>query len=488
MSGDQSDEGTGKDIVQTNVLSFEEEKERIRQEIEAGISNVAGQLKEYDDDKLLKVMNDKHAFINSYGGKPMVMCYEWSNVDNREIIEFRSPEAIAIQYSNQSVKVEKSYQELGRWWIRHSARREYNSILFDPSLPKEYNNCFNLYQGMAVASKKGSWKKTLTHIYKVLCNSDREKFEYTIKWFAWCLQNPGVPAEVVMILKGKQGAGKGFIFSQFVNIFGNHGLHISNRKHLTGDFNGHLATCVFLFADEAYYPGDKEVAGALNQLITEKSIATEKKRMDVIKTKNCLHIAMATNEEWVIPVTDDTRRYYINKVEDTYAYGIKSHTEREKYFNNLWGEMKDGGQEAMVHDLLNMDLKGWHPRFNIPYTKELAQQSELSLVGATKIIASFLENGEFPGAGEKDYHGFTCTAQGLNEYLTKINPFYSKTSFKAKAQMYKKLGGINIHTRTGNTWNFPKLRECKENFIKNINKHYEFENMDDEWTTGQTEY
>ena len=486
MADETVEEGDkGKNIV----VSFEEEKERIRQQIEQGISNVAGQVKEYDDDKLLRDMNAKHAFINSYGGKPMVMCYTWSNVDNREVIEFRSPDAIAIQYSNQSVQIDKQYQELGRWWIRHASRREYEGIIFDPTLPKEHNKCFNLYQGLAVQPEKGCWKKTLKHLYTMLCNSDREKFEYTLKWFAWCLQNPGQPAEVVMILKGLQGAGKGFIFTQFVEVFGNHGLHISNRKHLTGDFNGHLATCVFLFADEAYYPGDKEVAGALNQLITEKSVATEKKRMDVVKTKNCLHICMATNEEWVIPVTSDTRRYYINKVEGTYAFGKKTDREREEYFNGLWGEMKNGGRAAMVHDLLNMNLGTWHPRFNIPRTQELKEQAQLSLVGLPKIIAGFLENGEFPGAGEKDYMGFTCTTKGLEEYInSNINPQYIKIPPKLKGRLLKKLGAINSHKRVGNTWHFPPLKTCKENFIKEVSADYEFLDMEEEWTTGQTEY
>jgi hypothetical protein len=41
------------------------------------------------------------------------------------------------------------------------------------------------------------------------------------------------------------------------NIWGNHGLYVSNAKHLVGNFNAHLSDVCFLFADEAFYSGTK---------------------------------------------------------------------------------------------------------------------------------------------------------------------------------------------------------------------------------------
>lgn len=464
-----------------NVLSFEEQKRKLKEQLDSGEIDAA--LKVFDEDKQLNEMNKKHAFINSYGGKPMVMCHVYSNVDNKEIIEFRSPDSIITQYSNQTVQVGKSVIDLGRWWIKHQARREYDTVIFDPALPREYNNCYNVYQGLNVAPFKGSWRYTLRHIYKVLCNCDKEKFLYTIKWFAWTLQNPGIPAEVVIILKGKQGAGKGFIFAQFVEIFGDHGLHISNRNHLTGNFNAHLANCVFLFADEAYFPGDKEIVGAINQLVTEKKLATERKRMDVVKTKNCLHIGMATNEEWVIPAGEDTRRYFINKVDDEYAFNNKTPTEREEYFNNLWGEMANGGREAMVNDLLHVNLKDWHPRFSIPKTEEFKRQAMLSLSGYSKIVSSFLEAGIFPGDGE-EAKNYTCTVKGIDEFFKNNIGKIDRFSVKTRAEMFKKIGAKRLHNREGSLWKFPPLPECKELFIKNVSKVYVFDDVDSEWSIG----
>ena len=161
------------------VIDFEEEKRKLREQLESGDFDIS---KYIDDDVKLQEMNKKHAFINSIGGKPMVLSYVYNAVLDKEIIEFRSPEAIERQYSNQSVQVGTTHVELGKWWIRHADRREYKTVIFDPSRDNEYNGCLNLYEGLSVVPKFGCWKRTIKHVYKILCNGERDKFIYTIKW------------------------------------------------------------------------------------------------------------------------------------------------------------------------------------------------------------------------------------------------------------------------------------------------------------------
>ena len=48
-----------------------------------------------------------------------------------------------------------------------------------------------------------------------------------------------------------------------------HALQITHAKHLTGAFNAHMRTVLFMFADEAFFAGDKANEGALKGLITE---------------------------------------------------------------------------------------------------------------------------------------------------------------------------------------------------------------------------
>lgn len=466
-----------------NVIPFSKDKVKQFIEEEGGEDLLAFLL---DDGGKLDEMNEKHAFINSVSGKPMVMCHVISPLANRKVIEFRTPDAIITQYSNQSVQIGKTVIDLGKWWIRHTKRREYETVIFDPSKGKEWEGCYNLWGGITVEPKKGCWKHSLKHLYKILCNKDQAKFKYLIKWLAWLVQNPGERAEVAVIFKGKEGAGKGFIFSQFLKIYGQHGIAISNRQHLTGQFNGHLRQVVFLFADEAYYPGDKEVEGTLKQLITEEQIPIRDLYKTLGPSKNCLHIGMSTNQEWIIPAGEDSRRYFINEVDNCYAKNQTLNHLREEYFDKLWKEMDNGGREAMMYDLQNMDLHHWHPRNNVPMTEEMTKQRLLSLPKIHKLFLSFIEDGIFPGELNRELE-YIVSAKVLYDYLEEIEPDSKRYSSRMKSDFIKKLGAKKIRRSTGNHWKFLTLRETRVNWNNNYGT-YDWNDPIEEWIVKQTSY
>lgn len=438
-------------------------------EMEAEAANI--DYSTFGDRNKLYYMNQRHAMIESVGAKPMVLCYTYSPIFNKDIIEFRTPEAIEKYYLNNTIEVNGKVIPLGAWWLRHAERREYNCIVFDPTQPREFEHksgiehrdykILNMWEGLNVIPIRGSWRRTKRHIWRVLANKNKEKFKYIIKWFAWMLQNPGERAEVAIVLKGKEGAGKGFIFTQFVEIFGKHSMHISSRDHLTGKFNGHLRALVFLFADEAYYPGDKEVEGALKQLITEPVLTIEAKFKEPATDKNRLHICMATNNEWVIPASADSRRYFINEVDNMYAKNKCANSIREKYFDLLWSEMKYGGKAAMTYDLLKVKLGGWHPRNEVPETEELKKQALMSLPRSHKAILSMLQDGQFPG---EQYENGACYIQAkiLWAYMEELEPGTMKISHMVKSELIKELGCYK-NSKT-HAWNFPDLQTMRSNW------------------------
>jgi hypothetical protein len=114
--------------------------------------------------------------------------------------------------------------------------------------------------------------------------------------------------------------------------------------------------------------------GELKRLITEPTLTIEPKAVDPFSMSNCLHIIMASNEDWVVPAGMDARRFAVMDV-SSQRMGDKA------YFKALWAEMEEGGTAAMLHDLLSMDLRGWHPRDDIPQTEALLQQKMESLKG-----------------------------------------------------------------------------------------------------------
>ena len=147
------------------------------------------------------------------------------------------------------------------------------------------------------------------HIFEVLADGNRAYAEYIFKFAAWAVQNPGDRAEVALVFRGGKGSGKGTFANALKRMFGQHGLQIFNSKHLVGAFNGHLRNCLLLFADEAFWAGDKQGESVLKGLITEPALMIEQKGVDAAPWKNRLHVIMAANADWVVPASHDERRY-----------------------------------------------------------------------------------------------------------------------------------------------------------------------------------
>lgn len=465
----------------SKILDFERKKKDIKRSIDEELRSLSfddlsegldiddptissDDIIDFGNSKLLNELNENHAYIINYGGKSAITMNIYDPINENRQIVFQSVESFQSKYCNRTVSHADKIMEVGRWWVKHPYRREYDTVFFDPQKPKEFHRCLNMWSGFGVTPKykRRGWFYTLQHIKKILCNGDKAKFRYFIKWLAWTVQNPGVPAEVAVVFKGRQGAGKGFIFSQMVKIFGKHGMNIANRKHLTGQFNSHLAQLCFMFADEAYYPGDKEVEGVLKQLITEPTFAVEGKFRDTMLGKNCLHIGMSTNNDWVIPATHDSRRFFINTVENIYAKGVSSDRIRTEYFSRLWGEMNDGGREAMLYDLLKIKLKNWHPRYGMPSTAELKHQIELSLPRPALVIRELLDTGVLNGFTD-DHINYYITAKGLSEQLDEIMPKHG-VHIVAISTIIKSIGGRSGTKNKKRCWIFPKLADCRFEF------------------------
>jgi hypothetical protein len=127
-----------------------------------------------------------------------------------------------------------------------------------------------------------------------------------------------------------------------------------------------------LFADECFFAGDRSHAGILKALATEKSLMIEPKGFPAFPVPNYLHIFMASNNDWVVPASLLSRRFFVLDV-------LPLHQGDRAYFNALWRQMEhEGGLAAMLHDLLKRDLGDWHPR-QIIRTPALRDQQLLSL-------------------------------------------------------------------------------------------------------------
>jgi hypothetical protein len=323
----------------------------------------------------LRKLNELHAVIGNMGGKCRVVEEVMDQALHRTRLTRQSFDDFRNRYMNKTVEVGRTpnglpiTKPLGKFWLEHPARRQFETIVFAPG--KEVQGAYNMWKGFACQSRPGDCSLYLTHLRDNVCNGDEAIYAYLIRWMARAVQEPDTPGEVAVVLRGGRGTGKSFFAKEFGKLFGRHFLQVSNSSHLVGNFNSHLRDVVVLFADEAFYAGDKKHSSILKTLITEETITIEAKGVDAEAAPNYVHLIMASNDRHVIPAGGDERRFLVLDVGH-------EQQQRADYFGKIMAQMSNGGREALLHHLRTLDLDGFQVR-DVPKTEALRDQKLLSL-------------------------------------------------------------------------------------------------------------
>jgi hypothetical protein len=366
--------------------------------------------------------NKTHASV-MVGGRHKIMRFIPANATptGRDSYEFISRHELNLAYANTTIKVgEKQlkndvkdiFKTYVMAWAEDCRSRSYTGgVVFLPA-KNPPRNFYNTWQGFAVQPVHNPRliKRILKHMKKVVCAGDRAMYKYLIKWIAYTVQNPDKPAGAAIVLRGNKGSGKGTLGRFLCNIWGNHSAHIANAKHLVGSFNGHLTDVCFMFADEAFYSGDKQGESVLKALITEPTLMIERKGIDAVQQPNYLKVLMATNSSHAVPASKDERRYAVYDVADT-CIGNR------RYFSALNKDVADKAvQSAFLDLMLNVDLTGWHTG-DIPDSAGLREQRYYSMDTVQKWLAQSLIDGTFGYA----YDGTMGKPVYGREWVEKLN-------------------------------------------------------------------
>ena len=278
---------------------------------------------------------------------------------------------------------------------------------------------------------------------------------YVIGWMADMVQHPRKRLGVSLVLRSdEQGTGKGLFAKIFGHLFGKHYLHVTNPRHLTDNFNAHLIDCLLLFADEAFWAGDKSAEGALKTLITEELRAVEIKGKDVFQARNFTRLLIASNKSWVVPSELHDRRFVILDVNPQ----RKRDTD---YFGEMIKQMESSGYEALLWFLLNLEIKV-DLRNYMPNTSAMRDSKVQSMSPVQSFWYECLVEGMF-GTDQnwEGPHTKTFIYMLFREQSRK-NEHFSKEVF---AKELKKLVALEeTRPRKERCWRFPPLEECRNHF------------------------
>lgn len=340
--------------------------------------------------KLITELNQCHAHV-MVGGKARILNIKKDPIHDWNIHDFSTPGDFRSLYANRQVNIGDKFHKTAEIWLNHPERLSYDGVTFDPT--KKSNGYYNLYQGFPVKAVKGDCGFYLEHIRQNICRGDEDLYEYVLDWMADAIQNPGERPGVALAIRGKQGVGKGVFVNVFASLFGPHAIQVTQSSHLVGNFNAHLRDKLLVFADEAFWAGDKRAEGVLKGLVTEDNIAVEMKGIDVQSSPNYVRLILASNNEWIIPASADQRRFVVIEASE-------ARMQDASYFGSIINQIENGGREALMYFLSERDLNRVNLR-NIPKTEALVMQQLHSLDS----VAQWLYNCLYSGEIEDDAHG-----------------------------------------------------------------------------------
>lgn len=427
-------------------------------------------------DLALARMNRDH-FTVLHGGKYLVGRERRHPTLGHVEVEWFSAGAVSAHFDSRTVETEDGKQRpLGSWWVKHPRRRQYDGVVFDPAPNRTHARLYNLWRGWAVEPRPGDWSLMKRLLRDVLCRGHEESFDYVLRWSAFMVQNPHVPAEVALVFKGTKGVGKGTFGRALKSLAGMHGKQVAQAEHFVGRFNEHLMDCILLFVDEGYWAGDPKAAGALKNLITEPVMTFEPKGRPIVSGPNMLHVVIASNEDWIVPASADERRFAVFEADSDARKRLPS-----GFFDGLNAQMACGGLPAMLHELLSIDLRDWHPRSSIPNTQALVDQ-KVQAFRREPLSFWWFRTLEAGACDPKEHEAFWTETSvdvdsiGKEKMLVEIGSVAKgmgrpgQFSKKAVAQFLKSVGvDVNAKdSRGARVWRIPALAEARAAFARHV--------------------
>ncbi len=340
-------------------------------------------------DPQIRQMNREYGVLAQ--GKRTQIIIKNPGPESMEVVEFLSKETLKDRLAGSFARAEGvSKEPLADHWLRHAKAARYTRLEFDPEKPPGHNGTtWNVWSGFAFTPEPGDWSLLNRHIHENIARGDDELHAWLVNWLALGVQQPGLVIGTAPTLKGLPGTGKGVLAHAYGRLWGPHYASITHDAHVKGRFNSHLFGRRFVFIDEGIFGGDRRDAGVLKTRITEPELMLEMKGVDAIKVKNRTIHMVASNEDSVVPADMGDRRWQVIEVS-------AARREDHAYFGAIEQQLRAGGFEAMLFDLVTRDIStGPDPRKTIK-TPELFEQIIRAGSPGLRYVYELLDEGRLP--------------------------------------------------------------------------------------------
>ena len=328
--------------------------------------------KSYDPVSLaVAKLNETYAHVVVSGGQDRILRLRPDHGTGELHYDLLAPAAFERMFAGRFVRNPgwDKPKLLTKAWLESPFRRSYHFGLQLAPNEQVPAGVFNTWKGFAYEAVEGDCSLLLNHIHRVICSGNDDLNAWVLDWAADCVQDPGNLKGTAIVMRGKEGTGKGTFANTLGKLFGPHFVHLIDSSHLMGNFNAHLIEAIVVFADEITWGGNIKNQGKLKGLVTEPRLTGERKGIDAVQYRNLAHVIIASNSDWVIPAGPESRRWFVVDVNDSRAND-------QAYFGAIHMQLDNGGYEAFLHFLQNRKITS--NLRHAPETSALVEQRRLS--------------------------------------------------------------------------------------------------------------
>jgi len=269
----------------------------------------------------VKVEFERECFKIKYNGEYGVYRNDKLEIYNRT----RFTEVFCeLIYEGEDAKGNKKDKPFLKTWFDDADKRFYDYVDFLPPPQVCNDNTFNLWNGLAIDKSDELLSidcDEILELINVLCNHHQDSIEYILNWLADIVQNPGKKCGTAVVLKSKQGAGKGTLIEIMRKILGDYVGETSNPQQDVFGNHGNIHIGKLLVSlDEIGNSDTNKVLGRLKNIITSNKCIYNEKGIKQTEVNNNCRFIFTTNKS--IPISldgADDRRYCLLEASNEYC-------------------------------------------------------------------------------------------------------------------------------------------------------------------------
>ena len=231
-----------------------------------------------------------------------------------------------MKYSlfNKKKNVWKQEDFITRWTCDEDIRKYETMDIYPPPL-KAPKNVYNLWTDFEFNKSKYDHYthkqeelETILHHIKILCNHEKEVYNYLILWIAQMIQEPAIKPGILPIFNSLEGSGKGTLMLLIERMIGEDKMLETTdmKRDILGVFNYQMVNSFLIYLNETEKKDNHDNEGKIKGLITDKNLTINQKGRDIISIRSFHRFFSTTNKEEPFNTTKDDRRKFFVKASD----------------------------------------------------------------------------------------------------------------------------------------------------------------------------